>query len=293
MKFLTSTPWTAGAILALALAVLGAADWAAAQPTEQQVAAIKSACRSDYMSYCWSVPRGGAEALQCLKKNVASLSDPCQQAVKAATTTAAAPSGSGTAANAAKPATVTKPAAAAAATSPSPAETENAAKSAPAGATSSAAAAPTQNGAANSAAPTESAAASNATAAPGSSASAASSQDKAATKKKSSTTSSQASAQGAAAAASTGAAASGAAKKKQTTETTAPVSPAATGAAMPSALGFILPRKKFMLARFCRDDFNAHCPGVDLGGGRAIQCLEDNMASLAPQCRDALVKLGR
>lgn len=283
MKFLTSTPWTAGAILALALAVLGAADWAAAQPTEQQVAAIKSSCRSDYMSYCWSVPRGGAEALQCLKKNVASLSDPCQQAVKAATTSAAAPSGSGTAANAAKPATVTKPAAAAAATSPSPAETENAAKSAPAGATSSAAAAPTQN----SAAPTESGAASNATAAPGSSASAASSQDKAATKKKSSTTSSQASSQGAAAAASTGAAASGAAKKKQTTETKAPVSRPRRA-----------PRCRRLLAssyraRFCPDDFNAHCPGVDLGGGRAIQCLEDNMASLAPQCRDALVKLGR
>ena len=90
MKALISTPRTAGAILALALALLGAADWAAAQPTEEQVAAIKSACRSDYMSYCWSVPRGGAEALQCLKKNVASLSAPCQQAVKAVTATAAA-----------------------------------------------------------------------------------------------------------------------------------------------------------------------------------------------------------
>ena len=63
----------------------------AAEPTEEQKAAIKSNCRSDYMSYCWSVPRGGSEAAQCLKQNLAELSPGCQQAVKAATATAAAP----------------------------------------------------------------------------------------------------------------------------------------------------------------------------------------------------------
>ena len=61
----------------------------AAEPSPEQVAAIKANCRSDYMSYCWSVPRGGSEAAQCLKQNLAKLSPACQQAVKAATTTAA------------------------------------------------------------------------------------------------------------------------------------------------------------------------------------------------------------
>ncbi len=42
------------------------------------------------MSHCWGVPRGGAEELQCLKKNVASLLASCQQAVRAATAAAAA-----------------------------------------------------------------------------------------------------------------------------------------------------------------------------------------------------------
>jgi hypothetical protein len=295
MKFLTSTPFAAGRILALALVMLGAADWASAQPTDAQLAAIKANCRSDFMSNCWGVPRGGAEAFQCLKDHLASLSAPCQQAVKAVIATATPPAGSGTAATAAKPSTETKPAAAAAATSPSPVGTENAAKAASASAASSASVAPTQSGTANMATSAgQGAASSNAKAAQGSSTAAATSQGNVA-KKKPSAASSQAAAQtsGAAVAGSTGAAAAGKSEAKQAaTQATAPVAPADTSAAMPT-LGFIPPRKKFMLARFCRDDFNAHCPGVDLGGGRAIQCLEDNIASLAPQCRDALVKLGR
>jgi hypothetical protein len=48
------------------------------------VAAIRSACRSDYMAHCSSVPTGGAAALNCLKQNKSSLSAGCQQAVNAA-----------------------------------------------------------------------------------------------------------------------------------------------------------------------------------------------------------------
>jgi hypothetical protein len=87
MRVLASTAAGAVCILAFALTLSGAA----AEPTAEQVAAIKASCRSDYMSYCWSVPRGGPEAAQCLKRNLAKLSPPCQEAVKAATATAAAP----------------------------------------------------------------------------------------------------------------------------------------------------------------------------------------------------------
>jgi hypothetical protein len=55
-----------------------------AAPSQEQVAAVKSNCRSDFMAKCRGVPRGGTEAFQCLKRNHASLSAPCQQAVKAA-----------------------------------------------------------------------------------------------------------------------------------------------------------------------------------------------------------------
>jgi hypothetical protein len=75
-----------------------------------------------------------------------------------------------------------------------------------------------------------------------------------------------------------------------------PEPPATTAAVPPSSLappGFIPPRKKLMLMRNCRSDFRALCPGIDVGGGRAVACLEDNMAALTQDCRDALAKLGR
>jgi Cysteine rich repeat len=55
----------------------------AQQPTQAQVNAIRQACRSDYQTYCASVPTGGSAALACLKENAQSLSAPCQQAVGA------------------------------------------------------------------------------------------------------------------------------------------------------------------------------------------------------------------
>jgi hypothetical protein len=41
------------------------------------------------------------------------------------------------------------------------------------------------------------------------------------------------------------------------------------------------------------DNFRAYCPDVDLGGGRAITCLNENAGKLTPDCRDALAKLAR
>ncbi|MGJ5075118.1 hypothetical protein [Bradyrhizobium oligotrophicum] len=70
----------------LVLGMAAAAGLAATQALAQSDAqrnAIKSACRSDYISKCASVPPGGAAAFQCLQKNIAGLSSACQTAVKA------------------------------------------------------------------------------------------------------------------------------------------------------------------------------------------------------------------
>jgi hypothetical protein len=69
---------------AAAPAPKAATSAAAKKPSSAQVAAIRSACRSDYMAHCASVPTGGAAALNCLKQNKSKLSASCQQAVNAA-----------------------------------------------------------------------------------------------------------------------------------------------------------------------------------------------------------------
>jgi hypothetical protein len=91
----------AGALPAPAAPSIPAA--APAAPTAQQKAAIRAACRSDFMSHCSGVQPGGAEALQCLKRNEAQLSAACRGAVAAigGGAPAAAPSGGAPAATAA------------------------------------------------------------------------------------------------------------------------------------------------------------------------------------------------
>jgi len=79
-------------MLAAASMLSGIAE-AQATPTQAQQQAIRASCQSDYRTYCASVPTGGSAALQCLEKNIASLSAACQQAVKAATGGSASTSG--------------------------------------------------------------------------------------------------------------------------------------------------------------------------------------------------------
>src|SRR5215472_10134779 len=55
----------------------------AQQPTQQQIGAIRSNCRSDFMSNCSGVRPGGADALRCLKDHMAQLSPGCHTAVSA------------------------------------------------------------------------------------------------------------------------------------------------------------------------------------------------------------------
>jgi hypothetical protein len=117
-------------VVALTVTVGGAL----AEPTPEQQSAIRSNCRSDFMANCMGVPRGGAEAMQCLKDNLAKLSAGCQQAIKAVMP-APAPKPPAPAAAAPAP----KPAAPAATAAPAPAAP---AAAAPAAATPPAAPAP-------------------------------------------------------------------------------------------------------------------------------------------------------
>jgi hypothetical protein len=64
----------------LSFAALGAAQ---AQVTDAQKSAIRSNCRSDFMSKCSGVTPGGHEALECLQKNLATLAPGCKAAVSA------------------------------------------------------------------------------------------------------------------------------------------------------------------------------------------------------------------
>ena len=79
-------PW-----LSVAAILATAAPAFAQAPSQAQRDAIKSQCRSDYMAHCSSVPPGGEASLQCLQKNMSSLSSSCQSAVRAVEAPAAAP----------------------------------------------------------------------------------------------------------------------------------------------------------------------------------------------------------
>jgi hypothetical protein len=70
---------------AMAALAAGVVVWPAhaQEVTEAQKSAIRSNCRSDFMSKCSSVTPGGTEAFQCLKKNEATLSGGCRAAVSA------------------------------------------------------------------------------------------------------------------------------------------------------------------------------------------------------------------
>src|SRR6266404_2201023 len=89
-----------------------AAGAPAKKPSSAQVAAVRSACRSDYQKVCAGVPTGGAAALQCLEKNKSKVSPVCEQAVNAASGGTAAPAAGGAAATAATASPGAAPAAA-------------------------------------------------------------------------------------------------------------------------------------------------------------------------------------
>src|SRR6185312_5028647 len=88
-------------------AILATAPALAQAPSQAQRDAIKAQCRSDYMAHCSSVPPGGEASLQCLQKNMSSLSSSCQSAVRAVEAPAAAKPADTAAPKAAAPAAAT------------------------------------------------------------------------------------------------------------------------------------------------------------------------------------------
>jgi hypothetical protein len=252
-------------ILGLVLAAGGVA--LAQMPTAEQQSAVKANCRSDFMANCMGVPRGGAEAFQCLKQNLAKLSPGCQQAVSAvtaakppapapalaapaATANSTAPSADSTA-PAAEPAQApaaekpasgwVKPDATAAAppaTSPAPAAAPSPSTTAPAPAPATAAPAPAPGKAP---APVAKTPPQNAVAAP----------------------------------------------------PPTPPAPPPAAAPPPPAANYTPRERLFLLRKACAGEVRTICGGVPLGGGRVVECLRANAASLSPGCQNAMAALGQ
>jgi hypothetical protein len=290
------------------LASMAAAAFAVAQPavsqgpTDAQRAAIKSQCRSDYIAHCSSITPGGAAALQCLQKNMASLSGGCQSAVRAVeasveksepnadakteTTTESKPDAKPEAAPAAATA---KPAAEPATTAakPEPAPAAAAAPAAKSTATTTTAAKPAASAMTNKPSDAQIAAIRRScrsdypkvcAGVPTGGAPALQCLEKNKSKLSAGCTQAVAAA-GGGAAAPTAAAASG-------TEATAS---SGTPATPPLVLRPMRPREVLFVVRSaCGADVRALCAGVDPGGGRIIECLATQSASLSPDCRSVL-----
>ena len=232
-------------------------------PTEAQRAAIKSECRSDYIAHCSSVPPGGAASLQCLQKNMSSLAAGCQSAVRAVEVPA-------------EPKAESKPETAPAATAAKPAA-EPAAAPAAKEATSSPAKQPTsaQKAAIRSACRSDYPRVCAGVPTGGAPALQCLEKNKAKV---------SASCQKAVAAAGDG----GAPAAGGAPATAATASPAA---AAPPALVLrpMRPREVlFVMRSACGGDVRALCPGVEPGGGRIIECLATQAASLSPACQGVL-----
>jgi len=259
----------------LAFALALATPAFAQAPSDSQRAAIKSNCRNDYMAHCASIPPGGAASLQCLQQNMGSLSSACASAVKAvsgASETKAEPA----AKEEPKQETKSEPAPAAAEpekTAAEPAKTaaEPAAKSstkAAGGKPSSAQIAAIRSNCRSdypkvcAGVPTGGAPALQCLAKNKAKLSAACGK--------------------AVAAATVGGGA-------PATANAAPDAPAAATAPAPLLLRPMRPREVlFVMRSACGGDVQSLCAGVPAGGGRIIECLASQSASLSPACRQVL-----
>ena len=246
-------------------AILATAPTLAQAPSQAQRDAIKSQCRSDYMAHCASVPPGGEASLQCLQKNMASLSSGCQGAVRAVEAPAAAKPAETAAPKAAAPA--------AAATAAPKAAEPKAAAAAPAAQPSSA-----QISAVRSACRSDYPKVCAGVPTGGAPALQCLEKNKAKL---------SAGCEKAVSAASGGAATAAA--------PSAGAAPAAAGAAAAPAAPTVIvlrplrPREELLVLRSaCGADVRTICGGVAPGGGRIVQCLATNAAQLSPACKDVL-----
>jgi hypothetical protein len=254
-----------GAMVAGAI-VISATAFAQA-PTDAQREAIRSACRSDYMAHCSSVPPGGLESLQCLQKNMSSLSGSCKSAVSAVEAPAAK-SETPAAAPTAEPPAAAEPA--------KPAATPAAA---PKAAASSAAKKPTDAQIAAIRSACRSDYPKVCAGVPTGGAPALQCLDK--NKSKVSSGCQQA-------LNATGGDAAPAAGGDSTGGAPAGSAPAAAAPAV-IVLRPMRPREElFVLRSACGGDVRSLCGGVAPGGGRIVTCLATNAGSLSPACKDVL-----
>lgn len=264
------------ALLAAAL-FASAPAWAQA-PTEAQKSAIRSACRSDFMAHCSSVTPGGTEAFQCLAKNMSSLSAGCQTAVRALETAAA-------------PKTEAAPAAAPKAEAAPRAEPAPKVESAPATVPAAKPAAAPKATTAKQPSSAQVAAIKSACRAdypkvcasvPPGGAPALECLEKNKAKV-------SAGCEKAISAAAGGSAAAAAAPAGASAATTAPAAAAPAAAPAVIVLRPLRPREELFIVRSaCGADIRTLCAGVEPGGGRIIQCISGNAASLSPGCKDVL-----
>jgi hypothetical protein len=263
---------TLGALLLSALCITAAPALSQA-PSQAQRDAIKSQCRSDYIAHCSSVPPGGEASLQCLQKNMSSLSSSCQSAVRAVEAPAAP--------TAAKPAETAAPKAAApaAATTAAPKAAEPKAAAAPAAGQPTSAQISAIRSACRSDYPKVCAGVPTG----GAPALQCLEKNKAKLSAGCEKAVSAASGGGAAAAAPAAGAAPAAAATAPAGAAAAPAAPAVI------ALRPMRPREElFVLRSACGADVRSICGGVAPGGGRIVQCLATNAAQLSPACKDVL-----
>jgi len=254
-------------------------------PTEAQREAIKSECRSDYMAHCSSIPPGGEASLECLQKNMSSLAPGCQSAVRAVEAPAEKAEPKAEAKPEAKPAepapaaTAAKPAAEPAAT-PKTEAAPKAAASTPAKKPSSA-----QIAAIRSACRSDY---------PKVCAGVPTGGEPALQCLEKNKSKVSASCQKAVAAAGSGGGAPAGGGAPVTATTASPAAApaaAAPAAAAPTVLVLrpMRPREVLFVVRSaCGGDVRALCPGVEPGGGRIIECLATQAASLSPACKEVL-----
>jgi hypothetical protein len=230
-------------------------------PTDAQREAIKAQCRSDYMAHCSSVPPGGEASLQCLQKNMSSLSSSCQTAVRAVEAPAAPKAESAPAATTtAKPATETAAPKAASTTAKKPSDAQVAAIRSACRSDYPKVCAGVPTGGAPALQCLE--------------------------KNKAKVSGACQQAVNAAGGGGAAPAAGGAAAATAT---------ATPGAAAPAAAPLVLrpmrPREElFVLRSACGADVRTLCGGVAPGGGRIVQCLATQAASISPACKEVLAQ---
>jgi hypothetical protein len=266
-------------------------------PTDTQRSAIRAQCRSDYEAHCASIPPGGMASLQCLQKNMSSLSSGCQSAVRSVGTPSEAKAPSEVKA----PSQVKAPSEVKSAPTTNPAKTESEPAVPPKEESAAAPARP----AAEAAAPVTPKAATAKTGKPSNANIAA---IRSACRSDYSRVCAGVPTGGApalqcleqnksrvsaacqkAVAAVNGNAAPPTAGGAAAPATQATASPAGAPAAAVLVLRPMRPREElFVLRSACGIDARALCGGVAPGGGRLMQCLAAQSASLSPDCRGVL-----